>query len=134
MPVTSFKEARRQHAESGRIFGNVSHFGETVTYRPAGGGGERQIDVTIASVELDFVSTEFGENQKEMIWVKACRDLDCTRGGIDTPARGDVILRADDAPDAPWTFKGSRQNVTPAEHELLFGRIRPTRYGPQRER
>jgi len=130
MTISSLKEARKRNAESGLIFGNPDHFGEAITFYPAG-GAPRTIVAACAGVELSEVGDEVSQSDQELLWVGACKDPACARGGIAAPAVGDSMLRAGDAADARWSFQERIRRETPHDWELLFGRIRPRRYGPK---
>jgi len=134
MTATSFKDARRQIYESGTVFRNPDHFGEEVTFRPARGGGERTIVGSVKLEEEGEVVTDFGHEKREYFWIQVAKDPDCVGGGVAKFREHDVIVRAGDGADEPWTFQTDREirHDTPHFHAACFGRIRPIRYGPPR--
>jgi len=128
MAVTSLKDLRAQIAESGKTLGNTDHFAETATVRPPS-GSERSVVVSILYNRDDDVYEDVNEREDEELTVQVAKDESCARGGIATPEIGYSLLRASDAPDAPWSFHRVSKDL---DHSwiLIFRRRRPTRYGP----
>lgn len=131
---TSFKDARKQLFESGLVFGNSDHFGESVTFRPGRGGAERTIVGPVTLESDEEVVVDYGHEKREYLWWQVAKDPACDRGGVAVFREHDVIFREGDGADEPWTFQTDRgiRNETPHSHEACFGRNRPTRYGPGR--
>jgi hypothetical protein len=130
MTVSTFKETRAEIFASGAVFGNTDHFGEMVTVRPAGGGPNRQVKVTVIAASREDQETEYHEEQQELIWVSVAKDESCARGGIGRAATGLAIVREGDV--VSWSFQNRTRHETSYSWELLFGRIRPKSYGPNR--
>jgi len=130
MPLT-FAECRRENAESGLLFGNLEHFAEQVTYRPAAGGPSRTVVASCTRETLEERQGDLLDREQERLWVHVCRSPQARRGGIDRPGLGDSLLRVQDPPDAPWSFQGQIKDETEYSWGLLFGRNRPRRYGPR---
>ena len=127
MTITSFKTARQQHLKSGPFL-DTDHFAETLTFRPANGGGLRSI---VGSVIYDetLEEGEYVEEDQERLWVLVLRDESVSRGGIARPVVGDTITRANDRHPEPFSFQGQIRNESPHAWELLFARNRPAAYG-----
>lgn len=125
----TFKEAREQNAQNGPFL-NVDHFAESCTYRPQA-GPEQTVTASVRYVHEADLAAPAGELEREEIWVKVLKDETHARGGIAHPEIGDVLLRATDLPNEPWTFQGRIDRETPHSWYLLFARNRPRRFGPR---
>jgi hypothetical protein len=125
--VVSFKEAMIENAESGLIFGNVNHFGESGTYTTKGGSGAT-VQATCLLRELQDSQEEIVDRDQEELEVSVCKNAACARGGVATPGDGDTYMRPGDS--IPWSFQRI-VGETSGEWLLLFARRRPKRYGPR---
>lgn len=135
----TFKAARRAIAANpAGPFLRVDHFGELITYFPAGGGPPRTVRAHATRFDPENDQETVAEIDREEIWFKVSRDRTAEQANgydaIDAPVEGDTILRENDPPDAPWSFQGlaTRRkdggNKTPHCWYLQFARHRPTTY------
>ena len=113
--------------------GLFAEFGVTCRYRPAAGGGEREVTAILGYESQEDKPTELGEEERERLWVTVTRDESdtATYPGIRYPERGDglLVIGLDAAGDA-WGFQGQVRDPTEDHWTLLFARNRPRRYGP----
>jgi len=109
----------------------LQQFGVWAVYRPKPGPNRSPRDILVICnydrpARLEYETTE---RVQERLWVAAWRDA---MRGIDTPELGDTLLRAElDSEDSLWSFQGEVRNETSIAWELLFARVRPSRYGPK---
>lgn len=129
MSITSFKDARRENCEAGPFL-DVDHFAETLTFAPASGDEPRELAGKVSEDTSSAPPLEDGSAEDlEVIWVKVCRNEECAKGGIASPAMGDSLSREDD--DRPYSYQGDVRHVTPHSWELRFARAKPHQYtGP----
>ncbi|HEY4760944.1 MAG TPA: hypothetical protein VIH42_10230 [Thermoguttaceae bacterium] len=104
-----------------------SVFGIPLIVRETTNAEERNI-TGICSYEKDpQIPETIEERDKELLWVMVERNAD---RGIAEPILGMTLMRdSEDDEDTIWSYQGQIKNATGVSWELLFGRIRPRRYG-----
>lgn len=125
--VSCFRDAMIENAESGLVFGNVEHFGETGTYCTAA-GEEIEVDVTVNYRKLDDAGEQILDRDQEELELSICINPNAARGGVANPGDGDTYLRAGENPESPWSFQRVLAE-TSGEWKLMFARRPPKRYG-----
>ena len=110
-----------------------AQFGVTCRYRPAAGGGEREVTGILTYEAQEDKTDELGDEERERLWVTVTRDesAGATYPGIRYPERGDGLLSPGDAACDAWSFQGIVRDPSPDQWTLLFARNRPRRYGPR---
>lgn len=119
-------------------FLRVDHFGELVTYQPAGGGPARTVRAHCQRTKAQDDAETIRDVDREELIVKLPRDRTTEQANgydaVDDPQEGDILLRPGDSPDHPWTYQGqAHRNAgapgeTPHTWYLLFARHRPNVY------
>lgn len=107
---------------AGVVSDQFDQFGRTITFRPAAGAA-RSVEMILGPVERADRADEYEEEEREELWVEVRRDASHASGGIATPRMGDAFTHPDEPGDpTPFVWQGTRRNVNPTTHELLFGR------------
>jgi hypothetical protein len=117
------------------LAGMFYQFGESLVYRPGGGGTSRTIRGIVQPDEREIEEGAAAERETERIWVTVRRDTSHeTDGGIDSPTMRDELLRNSESEPIPYIYGGQVRNQTPDNWELLYGRCVERRHGPPRAR
>ena len=74
--------------------------------------------------------SESGDAKKEHLWVMVERDAET--GILDPNYKTTLMRDSEDDEETKWSFQGEIRNQTGVVWELLFARIKPRRYGPER--
>lgn len=111
------------------VFLNADHFGEDVSFYPAGGGAVRTVRAKISGSAQRRDALE-GEVEVERLRVVVLRDDAAELGGIGDPAVGDQIARpAVDSDGRRYTFTGEIETSRPDHWALIYERRVPVRVG-----
>lgn len=106
-------------------------FGESLVYRPGGGGTSRTITGIVAPDDRTIEEGAAVERDVEQVWITVRRDAShATDGGIDAPATHDQLVQNSDPEPTPFVYQGQIRNQTADVWDLLYARNIVRRQGP----
>lgn len=94
---------------------------ETVTYRKPG-EADRTVVVKRVADESDRETVDLHENEREVFRLRCGRDAGHTKGGIENPDVGDLVIRGD---SSEWGYTGEKEQITPHAWTLICRRHTP---------
>jgi len=106
-------------------------FGESLVYRPAGGGTSRTIIGIVQPEDRDIEEGQAVERDIERVWITIRRDAaHATDGGINAPAIHDEMLQNSESEPVPYKYQGEIRNQSADTWDLLYARKVVRRQGP----